>query len=203
VYGTGWWYRPWYGAYYYPRPVTWGWHVRWNPWYGWGFGFSYSTGPFMFHVGFGGWYRGGWWGPVGYRGYRHGYHRGWHAGYRAGARAGYRAGYRSGSRNARGNNIYNRPQNRTRNVASAQNRARTQPNRAATRPNNVYSDRSGNVYRQNQGNWQQRSQGNWQNNRSGNLQNLDRSAQTRNRGASRTQNFQRSGGAARAGGRRR
>ncbi|UCD25550.1 MAG: carbohydrate-binding family V/XII [Gemmatimonadota bacterium] len=204
VYGTGWWYSPWYRVYYYPRAATWGWHVRWNPWYGWGFGFSYSTGPFTFHVGYGGWYRGGWWGPVGYRGYRYGYHRGWHAGYRAGARAGYRAGYRAGTASSRYNNIYNRPQNRTRNVASAQNRARTQPNRATTRPNNVYSDRNGNVFRQNQqGNWQQRSQGNWQNNRSGNVQNLDRSAQARNRGAARTNNFQRSGGAARAGGRRR
>ncbi|UCG87621.1 MAG: carbohydrate-binding family V/XII, partial [Gemmatimonadota bacterium] len=192
VYGTGWWYHPWYGAYYYPRPVTWGWHVRWNPWYGWGFGFSYSTGPFTFHVGFGGWYRGGWWGPVGYRGYRYGYHRGWHAGYRA--------GYRAGQARSRYNNIYNRPQNRARNVASAQTRARTQPNRASTRPNNIYSDRSGNVYRQNpQGNWQQRSQGSWQNNRSGNIQNLDRSAQARDRGASRTRNFQRSGGMARGG----
>jgi hypothetical protein len=95
VYGTGWYYRPWYGSYYYPRASTWGFHVRYNPWYGWSFGFSYSTGRFTFSLGYGGWYRGGWWGPVGYRGYHRGYHRGWHHGYRAGARAGYRAGYRT------------------------------------------------------------------------------------------------------------
>lgn len=203
VYGTGWWYRPWYGVYYYPRPVTWGWHVRWNPWYGWGFGFSYSTGPFTFHVGYGGWYRGGWWGPVGYRGYHYGYSRGWQAGYRAGVRTGYGAGYRTAQANARYNNIYSRPQNRARNVASMPNRGVTQPNRVGTRPNDVYSDRNGNVYRQNQGNWQQLRQGNWQNNRSGNIQNLDRSAQARNRGAARTNNFRSSGAAGRVGGRRR
>jgi hypothetical protein len=58
VYGTGWYYRPWWGHYYYPWPSTWGFHVRWNPWYGWSFGFSYSTGRFTFGIGFGGW--GGW-----------------------------------------------------------------------------------------------------------------------------------------------
>ena len=129
VYGTGYWYQPWYRYYYYPRPVTWGFHVRWNPWYGWSFGFSYSRGPFHFHVGFGRpWYRSGWWGPIGYRGYRYGYHRGWHHGYRAGARAGYRAGYRAATRDAQRNNIYNRAQTRSRNVA------RAQPARPQTRP---------------------------------------------------------------------
>ena len=54
VYGTGYWYRPWYGSVYYPRPVTYGFHVRYNPWYGWSFGFSYATGPFPFAMGWGG-----------------------------------------------------------------------------------------------------------------------------------------------------
>ena len=148
------------------------------------------------------WYRGGWWGPVGYRGYRYGYHRGWHHGYRAGARAGYRAGYRAGQRR----NIYNRPQNRARNVPRAstqpQNRARATPQ---TRPNNVYSDRSGNVYRRNDnGNWQQRGGNGWQPSTGGaNRSQLDRSAQTRQRGATRSNNYQRSGGGASRGGRRR
>ncbi len=35
--GTGYYYTPWYGAYYYPRPVTWGYGVHWNPYSGWGF----------------------------------------------------------------------------------------------------------------------------------------------------------------------
>jgi len=45
VYGTGYRYRPWRGHHYYPRPCTWGYHARYNPWLSrWGFGFSYSSG---------------------------------------------------------------------------------------------------------------------------------------------------------------
>ncbi len=56
VYGTGWYYRPWWGSYhYYPRYPTWGFNVRYNPWYGWSFGLSYSTGRFTFSIGYGGW----------------------------------------------------------------------------------------------------------------------------------------------------
>ena len=118
VYGTGWYYRPWYGSYYYPRHSTWGFHVRYNPWYGWSCGFSYSTGRFTFSIGYGGRYRGGWWGPVGYRGYHRGYNRGWHHGYHAGARAGYRAGYRTAQRDT-ARNMYHRQGNEGR-VASTQ-----------------------------------------------------------------------------------
>ena len=212
VYGTGYHYTPWYGSVYYPRPVTWGWHVRWNPWYGWSYGFSYSTGPFTFVVGVGG-HGGGWWGPVGYRGYRHGYHRGWHEGYRAGARAGYRAGaragYRAGSQNARYNNIYNRPQNRTRNASRPAVASQRRTGTAVNRPNNVFTDPSGNVHRRTQDGWQQRGQSGWQSTGRANVQNrqpssLDRSYQSRQRGTARTNNYQRSrsGGAARGGRRR-
>jgi len=101
VYGSGYWYQPWYGYHYYPRPVTYGYGVHWNPYTGWGFAFGVSYG--WLHVGWGrACCRGGWWGPGGYRyGYRHGYHHGYRHGYRhgyhRGARAGYRAGYRAGS----------------------------------------------------------------------------------------------------------
>lgn len=80
IYGTGYYYRPWYGAYYYPRPVTYGFGVHYNPWTGWGFSFGMSYGwlSFSFH---GGGYP-GWWGPGGYRyGYRHGYYNGYRHGY--------------------------------------------------------------------------------------------------------------------------
>lgn len=184
IYGTGYYYVPWYHTVYYPPPPTWGFHVRYNPWYGWGFGFSYSTGRFTFSIGFGG--RGGAWGRP-YYGYRGGYHRGWHNGYRAGARAGYRAGQRTAVRN----NMYRTQTNRARvaNQPARANRptATTAPNRA----NNVYSDRSGNVYRQNQnGNWQQRgSGGNWENRQPStqDRSQLNRSAQSRSRGTARTQ----------------
>lgn len=77
VYGTGWYYRPWISPYYYyPRVATWGFHINYNPWTGWGFGLSWGYGPFR--VGFysgGYWHRhhrwhhrhNGRWGPGGYR----------------------------------------------------------------------------------------------------------------------------------------
>ena len=148
VYGTGFWYPGWYGRYYYPRPRTWGFSVRWSPWYGWGFGLSYSTGPFTFHFGVGRHHH-GWWGPVGYRGYRHGYHHG------------YRAGYRAGQRQAHHNNIYNRPDNRPRNAAPATREAGNRPGHAPGQQNNVYADRDGNVYRRTDDGWQKRDGNEW------------------------------------------
>ncbi len=76
VYGTGWYYPPYYGRWYYPRPPTWGFNVGYNPWTGWNFGLSWSNGFFSFGMswggGYGGYYRpwgccGGWYGG-GYRG---------------------------------------------------------------------------------------------------------------------------------------
>ncbi len=72
VYGTGWYYSPWVSPrFYYPRPATWGFSVSYNPWSGWGFGMSWSSGPFHFGFYSGGGYHGpgyrGWWGPGGYR----------------------------------------------------------------------------------------------------------------------------------------
>jgi len=47
--------------------VSYGFHVRWNPWYGRSLGFSFGTGPFRFNVGYGPWGGwagfGGWFGP--------------------------------------------------------------------------------------------------------------------------------------------
>ncbi len=46
VYGTGYRYRSWRSRHhYYPRPCTWGFHARYNPWLSrWSFGFSYASG---------------------------------------------------------------------------------------------------------------------------------------------------------------
>jgi hypothetical protein len=164
VYGTGWYYRPWWGPYhYYPRYSTWGFSVRYNPWYGWSFGLSYSTGRFTFRIGFGGWYRHGWWGPGGYRGYHRGYNRGWHRGYRQGRQAGYRAGYRSAQRDS-ARNLYQRSDNASRVAKTAGPGGGRSPGTASNRPNNVYADKNGNVFRQNQdGNWQQREGNQWKN----------------------------------------
>lgn len=61
VYGTGYYYRPWIGAYYYPWPYTWGFHASYDPWYGWGFGWG-----FLF------WY--GWWPHHHHHYYNHHHH---------------------------------------------------------------------------------------------------------------------------------
>lgn len=89
VYGTGYYYRPWYGRYYCPRPYTWGFNMHYNPWTGWGFGFNFNFGWFNFGIGnYSPWsYYGGWWGPAIYRPsyswapYRGGYHGGYYGGY--------------------------------------------------------------------------------------------------------------------------
>jgi hypothetical protein len=46
VYGTGFYYRPWMGSYYYPRPWTWGFGMCYDPWYGWAFGMDYDCDLF-------------------------------------------------------------------------------------------------------------------------------------------------------------
>jgi hypothetical protein len=226
VWGTGWWYQPWWGHYYYPRPVTYGFRFHWNPVTGWGCSFGVSFG--WLHIGVGRPWYGGWWGPGGYRhGYRHGYHRGYRHGYHRGARAGYRAGYRAGSRNSNGNVYRNRSTGVKRTGATtAQNRQRQQGARGtpstqakkqpkkSNAPNNVYADKNGNVHRQQGNDWQQRQGNNWtsqnksqtnksQQNRS--QQNLNKQSQSRQRGNQKAtqnrsaQSRSRSGG----GGRRR
>lgn len=154
VYGTGYWYPGWYGYYYYPRPTTWGFHVRWNPWTGWRFGLSYCNGPFRFTIGGGGWYRGGWWGPGRYRGYRRGYRHGY--------RSGRNAGYRSGRRQAANQNMYRSQRNKARTTAppaSAGNRAKA--GTARNRANNVYADKNGDVHRKTDKGWEKQTKDGW------------------------------------------
>ncbi len=50
VYGTGFYYSPWYGAYYYPRPWSWGFNFGYTPYFGWGFGWGYSAAWFEVSV---------------------------------------------------------------------------------------------------------------------------------------------------------
>jgi hypothetical protein len=123
-YGTGWRYRGWYGRMYYPRPATWGFAVRYNPWAGWSFGMSWRSGwlgisshwgsawagwrPAYgpgYRAGFwAGYHAGGWFGPGGYRPMRPPY---WRPAYRRdGGRYSIQP-YRPGGRP--GNNMYARP----------------------------------------------------------------------------------------------
>jgi hypothetical protein len=83
-YGSGWYYRPWVSAnWYYPHHRTWGFHVSYDPWYGWNYGLSWAWGPFSFSYWPGGYWHHShhwhhrhysYWGPHGYRP-RHHHHR--------------------------------------------------------------------------------------------------------------------------------
>jgi hypothetical protein len=156
VYGTGYYYRPWYGYYYYPRPVTYGYGVHYSPYTGWGFSVSIRVGwgynPYSM----------GYWGPRGYHhGYRHGYYHGYRHGYNRGYAQGARAGYVAGSRNSN-RNVYN---NRSNGVKATGNKRTGQVSnnmnskaRPSNKANNMYTDRSGNVYqRDKKGNFENKS----------------------------------------------
>jgi len=205
VYGTGWYYRPWYGPYYYPRYPTWGFHVTYNPWTGWGFGVSWTNGPFRFTFGS----QGSWWGAGGYRPY---------------ARPFVHGGYRKTNININVDNsinigggrdrpetranLYDRPENRSRN-SERSTTASTRPARSASNvQNNVLTDHSGNVYqRSSDGKWSQRDNGQWkqpsnldhapsQSRLSGSRQTaarpqLERDYNARQQGIQRTQSFRR------------
>jgi hypothetical protein len=184
VYGTGYWYRPWYGHYYYPRPVTWGFHAHWNPVTGWGMSFGVSFG--WLHIGIGRPWYGGWWGPCGYRhGYRHGYHRGYRHGYHRGARAGYRAGYRAGHKSANRNVYKSRPSG-VKNTGRPTTAHKKTP-RASNQKNNHYADKNGNVHRKQGNDWQQKNnKGGWSSSQ-GSKQNLNKDHNSRQRSNQKSQ----------------
>ena len=175
VYGTGWYYPPYYGRWYYPRPPTWGFNVGYNPWTGWNFGMSWSSGFFSFGISWGGGYGGAYrpWGCCG----------GWYGG-------GYRGpvvinagninignsvniGNRTNIKNRidrdsnvnldrSRTNLYNRPETRNRvadRPTAASNLKQARP--ATDRANNVYADRNGNVARQVDNQWETRQNGQW------------------------------------------
>jgi len=53
VYGTGFYYSPWFGSYYYPRPWSWGFNFGYTPYFGWGYGWGYDPGWFSLGFGYG------------------------------------------------------------------------------------------------------------------------------------------------------
>lgn len=174
VYGTGWYYPPYWGAVYYPRPPTWGLHVGYNPWTGWSFGMSWSNGFFSFGMG----WSGGW-------GHAHPPWRccsGWYGGgYRrpvvintGDVRIGNSISF--GNRTAIGNriarndirldrssgNVYRRPMNRSRLASPAITSGHLERARpAAGRANDVFADRHGNVARKVDHGWEARRSGRW------------------------------------------
>ncbi len=188
VYGTGYYYPPYVGpVYYYPRPATFGVHMTYNPWTGFGVGVSYGTPFFSVGVSFGGYgHYHGYYGPGGYRpppypsyGYRPpppGYRPPPGGGGRppppggarppppggtAGGRPPAPGGPSASARPATGN-LYSRPENAARNAARPQPSASRRPAPSAGQANNVYGDRSGNVYRDNgAGGWDRNNGKGW------------------------------------------
>jgi hypothetical protein len=174
VYGTGYVYRPYVSSVvYYPRPVTWGFNVAYNPYTGW----SYGVGPSAVFLAYGSswggayyrppWrpvYGGGWYGPGGYRPPPARYPGGWYSpGYRTayyhpgnayyGGRPGYGGAY---ARPAVG--LYHRPEYAHAFVARPPYHpvAMGRPAPAAARDMHVVADRNGHVLRQTpNGGWQQ------------------------------------------------
>ncbi len=178
IYGTGWYYPPYYGGWYYPRPPTWGMNIGYNPWTGWHVGVSWGSPFFRVGVSWGGGY---------HRHYRPccGYYGGHRGGYRRGhttninvngninignsvsignrARASNNLGNRSSDfKNNKRTNLYNSNQNKSRNAKITSQKSNVQKARSTPkRTNNLYSDRQGNVVRDHNGQWQQRSNQSW------------------------------------------
>ena len=212
VYGTGFYYTPWYGSVYYPRPVTWGFGFGYNPWTGWSMGVGFNVGFMHVGIGFGGgYYGGGWFGPpMYYPPYRAPYYGG---GYYGNRRTGGNTFVNNGNININtGNgNIYNNKtgvstknidrtsignnnkinaNNKISNNKVTDNRVGGDNNKA----NNVFSDKDGNVFQKDSktNNWNQRDNktNEWKpsadNNRT---KDLDRDFNARDRSNSRDQNF--------------
>lgn len=174
VYGTGWYYPPYWGSVYYPRPPTWGLHVGYNPWTGWSFGMSWSNGFFSFGMswsgGWGnahppwrccsGWYGGGYRRPVVIN----------TGDVRIGNSISFGNRITVGNRINRNDirldrstsNLYRRPVNRSRLASPAMATSHLERARpAAGIANDVFADRHGNVARKVDRGWETRRSGGW------------------------------------------
>lgn len=173
VYGTGYYYNPWIGSYWYGPPLTYGLgcNIAWTPWTGWGFSFGFGIG-----WGWGsGWYYppSPWWGPYYYGSRYYGHRHAWGPGGWAYTTGNY---YRRGSYSSanypryRSRNIYGNAYNSRRGTVaagqprSAQNIYRSDAARSATAPavsrktrqgETLFGTREGKVYRPTrQGTWE-------------------------------------------------
>ncbi len=160
IYGTGWYYPPYWGVYYYPRPPTWGLHVGYNPRTGWNFGVSWGSPYFSVGVTWGGGgYRccgGGWYGG--------GYHHNTNINVNGDINIGnsVSVGNHDNVGRSNHNNLYKSPENRHRNAEPSARQHQQQEARSNTqRRNDVFADNNGNVVRQNNDQWQQRTDNQW------------------------------------------
>lgn len=144
VYGTGYYYTPWIGSYWYGPPYTYGFGVSiaYTPWGGWhmGFGYGWSWGGATIAIGWG-WGAYPWWGGYGWGGYypyayRPGYGAAW------GPRGGYGAwgpGYWGGTTG----NMYHRWGSTTAVTRRAGGYNAWTGNRWATQAGRAYNSRTG------------------------------------------------------------
>jgi hypothetical protein len=191
VYGTGYYYPGWVGAYYYPWAWTWGWGAYYSPYYGWGMGagfgwgfaWGFAWGAAWNHWGWGG----GYWGAGGmYNNIRinninigrgnlsgnwpgQGGNRPGQGGNKPG-----QGGNRPGQGGAKpsqqpANNLYNRGNNPERKASKDQvNKSRqdmaNRPQASKGKANNVFAGNDGQVYRRDAGGgWQQNGKNGWSN----------------------------------------
>jgi len=187
VYGTGYYYPGWTGAYYYPWAATWGWGAYYSPYYGWGMGAGYGWGfawGFAWGAAWNHWgWGGGYWGAGGmYNNIRinninvgrgnlsgnwpgQGGNRPGQGGNKPGQGGNLGQGGRASQLPA--NNLYNRGNNPDRRVSKDQvNKSRqdmaSRPKASQGKANNVFAGGDGQVYRRGaDGGWQQNGKGGW------------------------------------------
>lgn len=159
IYGTGYWYRGWYGPIVYPRPLTWGVGIHYNPWTGWGVSIGIGGPHWSIAISGGG--HGGWWGCGGVNNINIDNSTDINFGGDRGDRD--RPSQRPSQRPA----VYDRVPGADRpKFEEAGNRMRAKPTTgdAATRPkrDNLAVDRDGNIARPTpDGGWQTREGGAW------------------------------------------
>ena len=211
IYGTGWWYRGWWGAWYYPRPVTWGVAVHYNCVTG-GWGYAYYAGNPWYGCSFGWTCHWGGWVAVGIGGCVGWY--GWHGG----SDIDININVDRNRINHHNNNIYNRRNDATNRPGSRPKAGQLPADRPGGQPkisdrkasgqrNDVLADRDGNVFRNSKDGWQQRDAASkqWKKSEAQRAQQrqLDQSRQSRERSVQRQQaqrSYNSGGGSARRGG---
>jgi hypothetical protein len=219
VYGTGFYYSPWYGPHYYPMPMTYGYGMAYNPYYGWSMSVHMSVG--FFH--YGGYYppHYGYWGPPMYH---PPYHPPYHGGYyghhpvhygNTNININHNTNIYRGNKGVNtkdikrnpGNKPSTQPANGAGGVRPSQQPANMDGNRAdgnrgagasqqPARDGNIQTDRNGNVYKQDKsGDWQQRSNNDWNKTerQSPSKGQMDRQQQNNNRSQTRESNYNNQG----------
>ncbi len=195
VWGTGWSYDPWYGTSYYPFPWTWGLHMGYHPWSGWGVGVGWASGPFQITIGWvAGPYQpysyGGWYGPGGFM-----------APYPRGPVYVNPSPGMTGMQFSRPG-VYDKPTMSNRVAPPRPMGSYGMRTDSAGTANDVFTDKGGNIYRQNaSGGWDQRQGGTWNaasgldrgSGTSATRPELESDARARSQGATRSSQFRGSG----------